>query len=92
MRKENKNTLEQNIDETIVLNDGTDDVEFEIIATFGVDDKDYALLEAIHNGEQVILEVVQEDEEMLFQPIADDREFEEVQKALLELWEDEKSE
>lgn len=80
------------VEETIVLHDGENEVEFEILATFGVDDKDYAFLESVEDGEQVILEIVQEGDDMVFAPIESDKEFEEIAKAFEELMDEEANE
>lgn len=71
--------------EIIYLNDGTEDVAMQIIATFSVDEQDYCCLESSEDGERYLLRMISNDDEMLFETVDDDEEFEDVREAFEEL-------
>ncbi|MGF0039314.1 DUF1292 domain-containing protein [Peptoniphilaceae bacterium SGI.131] len=64
--------------EKIILNDGQRDVSFELLDTFGVDDKDYAALLNEEDGEIYLMEISFEGQEAIFKTIEDKKTFDEV--------------
>lgn len=82
--------MEENI---IMLEDENgQEVAFEIVADFEVNDQEYAILMPVDDeeGSGVIFKVVgEEDGELILEYLADDDEFEFVAKAYEELFEEE---
>jgi hypothetical protein len=66
------------MDNIILLDKDNKEVEFKILKTFGVDDKDYAALEPIGEDYIVILEMVKKNDEIEFYFIEDQDELDEV--------------
>lgn len=54
------------------------EVEFNIVDTFGVDDKDYAALEPINEDFLLIYEIIKEDDIISFKAIDNDKELDEI--------------
>lgn len=68
----------------IILNDGTNDIEFDIIDTFGVDEKEYCAL--LSPEEEIyIMEMEFEGSEAVFKTIDNPREFDQILALYLEL-------
>lgn len=76
------------MDNTIELYDGNRVKRFQIMDTFGVDDKDYAVLKAEDSKDLYLLEMRYTDDEVEFLTIDDDDEFEEILELYEELKED----
>lgn len=76
------------MNEKIRLFDGEQETEFEILNTFGVDEKDYAAL--YQEDEQLIYlaEIRHEDDHISFRTIEDEKELKEIKKIYEELLED----
>ena len=62
----------------IELFDGEENIKFKIIDTFGVDDKNYAVLLPEDGDQLYVLEIRHTDNEIEFLTIDDDEEFDEV--------------
>lgn len=73
----------------IVLNDKDNrEVEFNIVDTFGVDDKTYAALEPLDEDFIVIFEVIEQGDSITFKFIENDKELDEIIKIYEEMKED----
>ena len=72
----------------ILTDDNNKEVEFNIIDTFGVDDKDYAALEPIDEDFILILEMIKDKDSISFKAISNDREFDEIAKIYEDMKED----
>ncbi len=72
----------------IILNDGNKDIEFELLDTFGIDDKDYASLLNSETEEIYLLEIKIEGNETFFSTIDNQQEFDEVMSFYMELLDD----
>ena len=70
--------------EKITLNDGEKDVVFELLDTFGVEEKEYAALLS-EEEELLICEIEEEGDEAVFIPIEDQDEFDEILSLYIEL-------
>lgn len=66
------------MDNIILLDENNKEVEFEIIDTFGVDDKDYAALSPIEEDFIIIFEMIKKDKEIDFKIIEDEKELNEI--------------
>lgn len=73
--------------EKIILNDGTKDVEFELLDTFGVEDKEYAALIS-ENEEIYIMEFEVDGDDAIFKTIESKEEFDEILALYIELLDD----
>ncbi len=69
----------------IILNDGNKDIEFELLDTFGIDDKDYASLLNSETEEIYLLEIKIDGSETYFSTIDNQQEFDEVMSFYMEL-------
>lgn len=68
----------------IILNDGNKDIEFDLLDTFSVEDKEYASL--ISKDEELyIMEVDIDGDEAVFKTIEDKKEFDEILALYIEL-------
>ena len=76
------------MDKIILTDDNNREVEFNIIDTFGVDDKDYAALEPIDEDFILILEMIKDKDSISFKAISNDREFDEIAKIYENMKED----
>lgn len=72
----------------IKLNDGQKDVEFSLLDTFGVDEKEYAALIS-EEDELCIMELSYDKDEAVFEPIQDKKEFDEILSLYIELLDEE---
>ena len=72
----------------IILNDGNKDIEFELLDTFGIDDKDYASLLNSETEEIYLLEIKIEGNETFFSTIDKQHELDEVMSFYMELLDD----
>lgn len=68
------------MDNIVLLDENNQEVEFRIVATFGVDDKDYAALESIEDDFTIIFEMIKSDNEMIFKTIDNQQELNEIVK------------
>lgn len=66
------------MDSIVLLNEDNEEVEFNIIDTFGVDDKNYCALQEADDDLILIVEVVDNDEEVLFKTIDNQEELDEI--------------
>lgn len=73
--------------ERIILSDGEKDVEMTLLASFGVDHKEYCLVDD-GDGAPFFLRYFSEGHEMLFQPIESEEEFEAVESGYEDLLRD----
>ena len=66
------------MDKIILTDENNKEVEFNIIDTFGVDDKDYAVLEPIDEDFLLIYEIIKNDDAISFKTIENDKELDEL--------------
>lgn len=64
----------------ILMDENNKEVEFNLIDTFGVDDKEYAVLEPLDEDFIVIFEMIKEKDSISFKAIENDRELDEIAK------------
>lgn len=76
------------MDKIILTDENNKEVEFNIIDTFGVDDKDYAVLEPIEEDFLLIYEIIKNDGNISFKTIDNDRELDEIIKIYENMKED----
>jgi len=68
----------------IILNDGNKDIEFDLLDTFSVEDKEYASLMS-KDDELYIMEVDFDGDEAVFKTIDNKKEFDEILALYIEL-------
>ena len=66
------------MDKIILTDENNKEVEFNIIDTFGADDKDYAVLETLNEDFLLIYEIIKNDDTISFKTIDNDRELDEI--------------
>lgn len=66
------------MDSIFLLDENNNEVEFTIIDTFGIDDKNYAALEEIGDDMIMIVEVKNCDDIITFKTIEDQKELDEI--------------
>ena len=66
------------MDNIILYDEHNNEVKFNIIDTFGVDDKNYCALQKDNDDMILILEVINNDKEVLFKSIDDQKELDEI--------------
>lgn len=66
------------MDSIFLLDENNNEVEFNIIDTFGIDDKNYAALEEIGDDMIMIVEVKNCDDIITFKTIEDQKELDEI--------------
>lgn len=71
-----------------LLDENNNEVEFNIIDTFGIDDKNYAALEEVGDDMIMIMEVISSNDLITFKTIEDQKELDEI----IEFYEDMKRE
>lgn len=76
------------MDNIILYDEDNNEVKFNIIDTFGVDDKNYCALQKDNDDMILIMEVINNDKEVLFKSISDQKELDEI----IELYEQMKDE
>ena len=76
------------MDSIFLLDENNNEVEFNIIDTFGIDDNNYAALENPEDQMVLITEVVNKDDEIYFKSIEDENKLNEI----IEFYEDMKRE
>ena len=76
------------MDNIILYYENNNEVKFNIIDTFGVDDKNYCALQKDNDDMILIMEVINNDKEVLFKSISDQNELDEI----IELYEQMKDE
>lgn len=76
------------MDKIILKDENNKEVEFNIIDTFGVDEKTYATLEPLGEDFLVIFEVIEDGDFVSFKFIEDNNELDEIIKIYEEMKED----
>lgn len=66
------------MDSIFLLDENNNEVEFNIIDTFGIDDKNYAALEKVGDDMIMIVEVKNSDDIITFKTIEDQKELDEI--------------
>lgn len=66
------------MDKIILLDQDNNEVEFELIDTFGVDEANYAALKQIDNDLILMVELIESDGEVIFKAIEDQDELDEI--------------
>lgn len=66
------------MDKIILLDQDNNEVEFELIDTFGVDDANYAALKQIDDDLILMVELIESDGEVIFKAIEDQDELDEI--------------
>ena len=66
------------MDKIILLNQDNNEVEFELIDTFGVDEANYAALKQIDDDLILMVELIESDGEVIFKAIEDQDELDEI--------------
>ena len=77
------------MDKIILTDENNNEVEFNLIYTFGVDDKDYAVLEPIDEDFILIFEMMKSKDSVSFKAIDNNKELDEIVKIYEEMKEDE---
>ena len=72
------------MDKIILLDQDNNEVEFELIDTFGVDEANYAALKQINDDLILMVELIESDGEVIFKAIEDQDELDEI----IDLYED----
>ena len=72
------------MDNIILLDEDNNEVEFEILDTFGVDEANYAALKQINDDLILMVELIESDGEVIFKAIEDQDELDEI----IDLYED----
>lgn len=73
--------------EKITINDGDKDISMTLVATFSMDDQDYAVLDG-DDDERFVLRMKETDDEMIFETIDDEEEFNDAVQVFEELIEE----
>ncbi len=73
--------------EKITINDGDKDISMTLIATFSMDDQDYAVLDG-DDDERFVLRMKETDDEIIFETIDDEEEFNDAVQVFEELIEE----
>ena len=66
------------MDKIILLDQDNNEVEFELIDTFGVDEANYAALKQIDDDLILMVELIESDGEVIFKSIEDQDELDEI--------------
>lgn len=66
------------MDSIVLYDEDNNEVEFNIIDTFGVDDKNYCALQQDNDDLILILEIVNDGDEVIFKAIENQEELDEV--------------
>ncbi|MDU5149409.1 DUF1292 domain-containing protein [uncultured Anaerococcus sp.] len=66
------------MDKIILLDQDNNEVEFELIDTFGVDEANYAALKQIDDDLILMVELIESDGEVIFKAIEDQDELDEI--------------
>lgn len=66
------------MDKIILLDQENNEVEFELIDTFGVDEANYAALKQVNEDLILILEIIEDGKELVFKSIDDDKKLDEI--------------
>lgn len=77
------------MDKIILTDENNNEVEFNLIDIFGVDDKDYAALEPIDEDFILIFEMMKSKDSVSFKAIDNNKELDEIVKIYEEMKEDE---
>lgn len=76
------------MDKIILTDEKNKEVEFNLIDTFGVDDKDYAALEPLDEDFVLIYEIIKQGDSVSFKAIENDKELNEIIKIYENMKED----
>lgn len=76
------------MDSIVLYNEDNNEVEFNIIDTFGVDDKNYCALQEDNDEMIMIMEVINDDDEVIFKSIENQAELDEIISLYEEMKED----
>ena len=76
------------MDSIVLYDEDNNEVEFNIIDTFGVDDKNYCALQQVDDDLILISEVINNNDEVLFKAIEDQEELDEIIKLYEEMKDD----
>ena len=66
------------MDKIILLDQDNNEVEFELIDTFGVDEANYVALKQINDDLILMVELIESDGEVIFKAIEDQDELDEI--------------
>lgn len=66
------------MDSIFLLDENNNEVEFNILDTFGIDDKNYAALEQVGDDMIMIVEVYNKSDVITFKTIEDQKELDEI--------------
>ncbi|WP_296113710.1 DUF1292 domain-containing protein [uncultured Anaerococcus sp.] len=73
------------MDSIFLLDENDNEVEFNIIDTFGIDDKNYAALEEVGDDKILIVEVLNNSDLIQFKTIENQKELDEIIKLYEEM-------
>lgn len=76
------------MDSIVLYDKDNNEVKFNIIDTFGVDDKNYCALQQYDDDLILIAEVINNDDEVIFKAIEDQEELDEIIKLYEEMKEE----
>ena len=76
------------MDNIILIDENNNEVEFNILDTFGIDDKNYAALESCDDELILIVEIINQNDVIMFKSIEDQEQLDEI----IEFYEDMKRE
>ncbi|WP_073997754.1 DUF1292 domain-containing protein [Anaerococcus urinomassiliensis] len=76
------------MDSIVLYDEDNNEVKFNIIDTFGVDDKNYCALQQYDDDLILIAEVINNDDEVIFKAIEDQEELDEIIKLYEEMKEE----
>ena len=76
------------MDSIVLYDEDNNEVKFNIIDTFGVDDKNYCALQQYDDDLILIAEVINNDDEVIFKAIEDQQELDEIIKLYEEMKEE----
>lgn len=77
------------MDKIILTDENNNEVEFNLIDTFGVDDKDYVALEPVDEDFILIFEMIKSKDSVSFKAIDNNKELDEIVKIYEQMKEDE---
>ena len=76
------------MDSIVLYDEDNNEVEFNIIDTFGVDDKNYCALQQYYDELIMIMEVINDEEQVVFKSIENQEELDEIISLYEEMKED----
>ncbi|WP_273359269.1 DUF1292 domain-containing protein [Anaerococcus octavius] len=78
----------EGMDSIVLYDEDNNEVEFNIIDTFGVDDKNYCALQQYDDELIMIMEVINDEEQVVFKSIENQEELDEIISLYEEMKED----